>query len=124
MAASGEETPGELVRRLVKGIPEGRAASYGTIGRAAEVVGRPVGGARTVAWILASLKNDEITPWHRVVGVGGVILLRDRRGALQRRRLEGEGVRFVQGIIDPRHLIGEIELLGHRQIAGSVRPRR
>jgi alkylated DNA nucleotide flippase Atl1 len=104
-------TAGATVKRLVHRIPAGRVASYGTIGRAALTLGRPIGGARTVAWILAALRGGDDTPWHRVVGAHGVILLRDQRGALQMRRLRGEGVRFSKGAIQPRFLIGEGELL-------------
>ena len=99
------------MRGLVRGIPPGRAATYGTIGRAAVAMGSPIGGARTVAWILASLRGEEQIPWHRVVGAGGVILLPDRRGALQRSRLRREGVRFVEGVVAPRQLLDETALL-------------
>ena len=103
--------PAAMVKKIVGGIPAGRAASYGTVGRAAVLLGRAIGGARTVAWILASLKGKDDTPWHRVVGAGGRILLPDRRGALQVRRLQREGVRFAQGAIEAGCLIAEAELL-------------
>jgi methylated-DNA-protein-cysteine methyltransferase-like protein len=103
--------PAAIVKHIVRRIPAGRAASYGTVGRAAVALGRPIGGARTVAWILASLKGKDETPWHRVVGAGGRILLPDRRGAHQAGRLRREGVRFVKSAIAPRCLIGEAELL-------------
>jgi alkylated DNA nucleotide flippase Atl1 len=64
-----------------------------------------------VAWILASLKGKDETPWHRVVGAGGRILLTDRRGALQARRLLSEGVRFTRTTIEQGCLVGEEELL-------------
>lgn len=108
--AGSADTAGGIVKKLVHSIPLGRVASYGTIGRAAAMWGRPIGGARTVAWILASLKRGDDTPWHRVVGAGGVILLPDRRGLLQRSRLQGEGVRFRRAEIDASSLIGEAEL--------------
>lgn len=106
-----EAPPAAVVKHIVRRIPEGRAASYGTVGRAAVVLGRPIGGARTVAWILASLKGKDDTPWHRVIGAGGRILLPDRRGALQASRLRHEGVRFLKSAIEPGCLIGEAELL-------------
>ncbi len=111
MEAIEDAPPATLVKHIVRRIPKGRAASYGTVGRAAMALGRPIGGARTVAWILASLKGKDTTPWHRVVGAGGHILLPDRRGALQASRLRGEGVRFAKSAIEPRCLIGEAELL-------------
>ncbi|MBK5257040.1 MAG: MGMT family protein [Vicinamibacteria bacterium] len=111
----GEGTPGDIVRSLVRKIPPGRAATYGTVGRVATALGRPIGGARTVAWILASLRGDDQTPWYRVVGAGGILLLKDRRGALQMRRLKDEGVRFVQGVIARPCLIDDVELLSTRR---------
>ena len=109
--AGSEDSVGARVKELVHRIPAGRAASYGTVGRVAAAMGRPIGGARTVAWILATLKGKDDTPWHRVVGAGGVILLPDRRGALQASRLRREGIRFARGVIDPRCLIDEAQLL-------------
>lgn len=70
-----------------------------------------MGGARTVAWILASLKRGDATPWQRVVGAGGVILLPDDRGAKQRSRLQREGIRLVKGRVPAACLIDENELL-------------
>jgi methylated-DNA-protein-cysteine methyltransferase-like protein len=118
MTDRDDETPTTIVKRVVQGIPAGRAASYGTVGRVAAAVARPIGGARTVAWILASLKGKDDTPWHRVVGAGGVILLPDRRGALQASRLRGEGVRIRKGSIDRFCLLDEPVLLS------LFRPRR
>lgn len=106
-----DESVTDIVRALVTRIPRGRVATYGTVARAAVLGGRPIGGARTVAWILASLKGRDDTPWHRVVGAGGVIKLPDRRGALQARRLRSEGVRFTKGVIQPQHLADETLIL-------------
>jgi len=111
MADPEDASPTAIVKHIVGRIPPGRAASYGTVGRAAAALGRPIGGARTVAWILASLKGKDDTPWHRVVGAGGRILLPDRRGAVQASRLRSEGVGFAGASIKPRCLIGEAELL-------------
>ena len=105
------QTTGAIVTTLVRLIPTGRATSYGIIGRVAAVLGSPIGGARTVAWILASLKAGDGTPWHRVVGAGGVILLPERRGALQMSRLRREGVRFSRGVIMPSFLLDDAEFL-------------
>ena len=113
--------PGEVVKELVSRIPEGFVATYGTIGRAALGFGRPIGGARTVAWILASLKGRDATPWHRVVGAGGKILLPGRRGALQRSRLRGEAVRFARTIIAPECLVDATALLSVQKPARRVR---
>ncbi|MEO8499282.1 MAG: MGMT family protein [Vicinamibacteria bacterium] len=124
MADMDQGAPASIVKTIVLRIPRGRAASYGTVGRVAVALGCPIGGARTVAWILASLKGHEATPWHRVVGAGGVILLPDRRGALQRSRLRSEGVRFRTGTIEPSCLIDEFGLLEEIRPAGERKPRR
>ena len=108
---------GDIVRALVRRIPRGRVATYGTVGRAAILAGRPIGGARTVAWILASLKGSDAVPWHRVVGAGGRILLPDRRGATQRGRLRQEGVVFEDGVIEATRLVAADVLL-HRPSRG------
>lgn len=108
-----DESVGATVCDLVRLIPRGRVATYGTVARAALLGGRSIGGARTVAWILASLKGRDDTPWHRVVGAGGVIKLPDRRGALQTKRLKGEGIRFTKkGVIENHHLADEALILG------------
>ena len=121
MGAFEDATPGAVVKSIVGRIPPGRAATYGTIGRVATGLGRPVGGARTVAWILASLRGRDQTPWQRVVGAGGVILLPDRRGALQAARLRREGVVFSKGVIEPRCLMDEVALLARLTRRSAVR---
>jgi methylated-DNA-protein-cysteine methyltransferase-like protein len=67
-------------------------------------------GARAVGWALGALSaaRERSVPWHRVVGAGGRISLRDGVGPeLQRRRLRQEGVRFVGGRVDlARHGVG------------------
>ena len=112
---ASDDSPGAIVKSLIERIPAGRVATYGTIGRAAVTAGRPVGGARTVAWILATLKAGAKTPWQRVVGAGGVILLPDQRGARQMSLLRKEGISFVKGKIPPAFLIDEIDLLMPRR---------
>ena len=74
--------------RKVRTIPRGKVATYGEVARAA---GYP-GAARQVAWALHGC--DGSVPWHRVVGVGGRILLRGDSALEQRLRLEQEGVAF------------------------------
>lgn len=119
MAFAQDATTGAIVRELVRSIPRGKATNYATIGRAAAAMGRSIGGARTVAWILAALKGRDRTPWHRVVGAGGVVLLPDHRGALQVSRLRREGVRFSKGVIEPRFLVDEAQILKARLLAGA-----
>jgi len=78
------------IRQTVRKIPKGKVASYGDVARAAGFPGR----ARQVVWALRSAVG---LPWHRVVGVGGKILLPGENGLEQRLRLETEGVAFRGG---------------------------
>lgn len=107
--------PTDIVCALVRRIPRGHAATYGTIGRAAVALGTPIGGARTVAWILAALKGQDRTPWHRVVGAGGRILLPGRRGATQRERLKAEGAEFEGLALSPKRLVDVSRIVGLRR---------
>lgn len=111
MGGPSEGSVSDLVKTMVGRIPRGRVATYGTISRVAMLMGRPIGGARTVAWILARLGGRDSTPWHRVIGAGGKILLPDDRGARQARRLRAEGVRFLKGVITPSALLDETALV-------------
>ena len=103
-------TVSDTVKRVVRRIPSGRVSTYGTVARVAASLDRPIGGARTVAWILASAGDRDNTPWHRVVGAGGEILLPGERGARQASRLRAEGVRFSKGLIARTALLDEIAL--------------
>jgi methylated-DNA-protein-cysteine methyltransferase-like protein len=87
------------VYALVRKVPPGRVVTYGQV---ALLLGVPH-GARAVGWALRGLdpREEARVPWHRVVGQGGRISLRDGPGGLlQRRRLRAEGVRFVRGHVD------------------------
>jgi methylated-DNA-protein-cysteine methyltransferase related protein len=83
------------VERAVRKIPRGRVATYGNVARAA---GYP-GTARQVAWALRASKSDRL-PWHRVLGVGGKILLSGESAMHQRLLLELEGVPFRGKYVD------------------------
>jgi methylated-DNA-protein-cysteine methyltransferase related protein len=39
-------------------------------------------------------------PWHRVVGYGGKLLIREPYSSLQRKLLESEGVRLLESRVD------------------------
>jgi methylated-DNA-protein-cysteine methyltransferase-like protein len=87
------------VYALVRAIPPGCVWTYGEVARA---LGVPR-GARAVGWALRALPPREAArvPWHRVVGQGGRISLRDGPGvAEQRARLLAESVRFVGDRVD------------------------
>ena len=81
------------VYRLVKRIPRGRVITYGQLARAL----RLRGGARAAGRAMAACPAGRGIPWHRVVGAGGRILLREPHAALQRRLLESEGTRLIEG---------------------------
>ena len=77
----------EAIFRVVAAIPEGTVATYGQI---ANHVGT---GPRQVGRALRMIPRDRNCPWQRVVNAQGRIS--DHGGeALQRQRLEAEGVEF------------------------------
>jgi methylated-DNA-protein-cysteine methyltransferase related protein len=80
--------PWDQIYRLVKRIPRGRVTTYGEIARALKVRG----GARVVGYAMAGSPSGQGIPWHRVVGSGGKLIIREPYAALQRRLLESEGV--------------------------------
>lgn len=82
----------------VKRIPRGRVVTYGQLARAL----RLRGGARTAGRAMAGCPGGRGVPWHRVVGAGGRLLIREPYAALQRRLLEAEGVRFAGGRVEMR----------------------
>ena len=80
----------ERVVRLIRGIPQGRVASYGQL---AALAGFPA-ASRQVVHLLHSLSAKEGLPWHRVINSRGTISLIGRDYELQRGLLEGEGIEF------------------------------
>src|ERR1700732_1058689 len=74
------------VYKLVKKTPRGRVATYGGIARALKLRG----GARTAGRAMAACPSGRGIPWHRVVGAGGRLLLRESHVSLQRKLLESE----------------------------------
>jgi methylated-DNA-protein-cysteine methyltransferase-like protein len=78
----------EVVYQLVKKIPRGRVTTYGDLARRL----RFRGGARAVGYAMAACPSGRGIPWHRVVGAGGRLIIREPYGSLQRRLLESEGV--------------------------------
>ncbi len=86
----------EPVYRLVKKIPRGRVTTYGELARAL----RLPGGARVVGYAMAGCPSGQGIPWHRVVGAGGKLLIREPYASLQRRLLESEGVEIEGRRID------------------------
>lgn len=103
-----DRTTSHLYGRIyetVRGIPSGRVATYGQIGRIVGCSPRVVGYA-----MAASPPGTEI-PWHRVINSKGEISARKQGGGdtSQRRRLEDEGMRFDgAGRLD----LAEVQWLG------------
>jgi methylated-DNA-protein-cysteine methyltransferase-like protein len=73
---------------LVKKIPRGRVMTYGQLAKAL----RLPGWARTAGRAMAASPSGRGVPWHRVVGAGGKLLIREPHASLQRKLLESEGV--------------------------------
>jgi methylated-DNA-protein-cysteine methyltransferase related protein len=97
--ATAERRNGLFARiyTVVRRVPRGRVASYGLIAR---LVG-PACGARTVGYALAATPDGSNLPWQRIVNREGRISLPGAAGAVQRARLEAEGVTFdARGRID------------------------
>ncbi len=80
------------VYALVKKIPRGRAMTYGQVAKAL----RLAGGARTAGRAMAACPSGSGVPWHRVVGAGGKLLIREPQASLQRKLLETEGVTVTE----------------------------
>ena len=80
---------------VIEAIPPGRVATYGQVAALASFPGR----ARQVGYALHQLPPGTDVPWHRVINARGEISPRSAPGweGLQRRLLEGEGVRFDAG---------------------------
>lgn len=83
----------DLYYEVIRRVPRGRVATYGTVAREA---GRP-GRARQVGYALAALPDAHDVPWHRIINARGEVSPRSTAlgyERLQRSLLEGEGVRF------------------------------
>lgn len=94
----------EKVYDIVAGIPEGKVATYGGIGR---MLGYPR-GAKVVGWAMRSAPEGLNLPCHRVVKATGELSPGHVFGAyeIQRTMLEAEGITFREdGTIDmEKHL--------------------
>ena len=82
----------DAVYRLVKQIPRGRVLTYGDVARAL----RLRGGARAAGHAMAATPSGKGVPWHRVLGAGGKLLIREPYASLQRKLLESEGVAMTE----------------------------
>jgi methylated-DNA-protein-cysteine methyltransferase-like protein len=80
------------VYKLVKKIPRGRVATYGQLAKVLNLRG----GARTAGRAMAACPSGRGIPWHRVVGAGGRLLIREPHASLQRKLLESEGLELAE----------------------------
>ena len=76
---------------LVKRIPKAHVVTYGGLARMAKLRG----GAREAGHAMASCPQGKGIPWHRVVGSGGKLLIREPFASLQRKLLASEGTTFL-----------------------------
>jgi methylated-DNA-protein-cysteine methyltransferase related protein len=81
------------VYKLVKKIPRGHVTTYGALAKAL----RLRGGARVAGYAMAACRGGKGIPWHRVIGAGGRLLIREPHASLQRRLLETEGIAVGDG---------------------------
>lgn len=108
MDADGPQERDERIWAAVAAIPVGRVMSYGEVARRAGLPGR----ARMVARALRRAPADMALPWHRVVNARHAISIPDPElAALQRRRLEAEGVAFAGGRVAEDHRLRETDSL-------------
>jgi len=82
----------KIAYTLVKKIPRGKVMTYGQLAAAVNLPG----GARAAGRAMAACPSGSGIPWHRVVGAGGRLLLREPNVWLQRKLLESEGVTLAE----------------------------
>jgi methylated-DNA-protein-cysteine methyltransferase-like protein len=82
------------------------------------------GGARVVGYAMAASPSGSGVPWHRVIGAGGHLRLREPLVSLQRKLLESEGVKFIEGRVDiENHLwTARKQLKKGKNKGGKIRP--
>ena len=85
----------EKIWQVVYQIPKGKVASYGQVAKLADLPGY----ARYVGYAMKKLPPGSKLPWHRVVNSQGKLSFpRDsRQYQAQKKRLEAEGVVFING---------------------------
>jgi methylated-DNA-protein-cysteine methyltransferase-like protein len=106
------------VYALVKKIPRGRVTTYGQLAKAL----RLPGGARTAGHAMAASPGGQGVPWHRVVGAGGKLLIREPHASLQRKLLESEGLELAEKRI--LNFRNHEWSPGHKKRFGSRRAKR
>ena len=88
----------ERIWATIRRIPLGRVATYGQIATEAGFPKRP----RLTAQALANVPAGMEIPWYRVINAQGRIAIPEgsRGHREQKRRLTGEGVKFVRERVD------------------------
>jgi methylated-DNA-protein-cysteine methyltransferase-like protein len=82
----------EAVYAFVKKIPRGKVVTYGGVAKAIKLKG----GARTAGHAMAATPSGQAIPWHRVVGAGGKLLIREPYASLQKKLLASEGAQITE----------------------------
>jgi methylated-DNA-protein-cysteine methyltransferase related protein len=108
------------VYKLVKQIPRGRVTTYGALAKAL----RLRGGARTAGRAMAATPSSKGIPWHRVVGYGGKLLIREPYSSLQRKLLESEGVRLLEFRVDLKSHLWTPGKSGKARVIRKAAPKR
>jgi methylated-DNA-protein-cysteine methyltransferase related protein len=86
----------DAVYALVKKIPRGKVLTYGGVAKAIKLRG----GARTAGHAMAATPKGRGIPWHRVVGAGGKLLIREPYASLQKKLLASEGAKITETRVD------------------------
>ena len=123
MTSTDRETL-ERIWQAVACIPSGTVDSYGGVARRAGLPRR----ARLVGRALKLAPAGLDLPWHRVLNASGRISFPKgtKLHALQRRRLEAEGVRFKGGAVvrESRNARADLDALLWGPAAGASAARR
>jgi methylated-DNA-protein-cysteine methyltransferase related protein len=82
----------EAVYAFIKKIPRGKVVTYGSVAKAIKLKG----GARTAGHAMAATPKGQGIPWHRVVGAGGKLLIREPYASLQKKLLASEGAQITE----------------------------
>jgi methylated-DNA-protein-cysteine methyltransferase related protein len=86
----------DRVYALVKKIPRGKVLTYGAVAKATRIPG----GARAAGRAMGATPKGQGIPWHRVVGAGGRLLIREPYASLQKKLLLTEGARVIESRVD------------------------
>ena len=108
------------VYKLVKQIPRGRVLTYGAVAKAL----RLKGGARAAGHAMAATPRGQGIPWHRVLGAGGTLLIREPYASLQRKLLESEGVQMTERRVNLKRHVWTPPTATRRSAKPAAKPRK